>query len=298
MINKIGTIDCDLVETTPVVFGKRLYRFESIRTGEVGYKLNQTGDSYFRFVDIETGLPTTSFAKGHHLGSAHVQDDTVYAYGVPEWGAANINVFWSQDLESWSSQTALDLPGWGIYNNSVCAGDDRYVMAFEIGEPPAEAGVRFTMRFAESTDLLNWKLMPSECIYGKDKYAACPAIRLVGDYYYMIYLGIYYGIDCPQFMPNMVRTRDFISWQDSPFNPVLEFSDEDRQIANQNLTAEQRRLIAGAENINNSDVDLCEFDGRTIINYSWGSQKGTEFLAEAFYEGGLDDFVQSWFSLT
>ena len=190
------------------------------------------------------------------------------------------------------ANSQLSLPGWGIYNSSVCSGDGRYVMAFEIDEPPEEVGVYFTIRFAESTDLLNWRLMPSECVYSKDKYTACPVLRFVGTWYYMIYLERYPG---HQFMSHIVRTKDFVNWESSPFNPVLEFSDEDKQIVNHNLTAKQRTLIANAVNANNSDVDLCEFNGRTIINYSWGNQKGTEFLAEAFYEGGLADFLQSWF---
>jgi hypothetical protein len=64
VITKLGTIDCDLVETTPVVFKGRLYRFEYVRKN---YKMNQTGDSYFRFIDHETGEATPSFAKGYHL---------------------------------------------------------------------------------------------------------------------------------------------------------------------------------------------------------------------------------------
>ena len=107
LINKIGTIDCGIVETTPVVFRKRLYRFEYIRTAELGYKLNHTGDSYFRFIDIDTGLATLSFAKGYHLGSAHVQDDTAYVYGVRSWGGSSIDVFWSQDIENWLCQSVL-----------------------------------------------------------------------------------------------------------------------------------------------------------------------------------------------
>ena len=51
-IKKLGTIDCDLVETTPIIFKNKLFRFEYVRKG---YEANQTGDSYFRFVDHETG---------------------------------------------------------------------------------------------------------------------------------------------------------------------------------------------------------------------------------------------------
>ncbi|MGB9717317.1 MAG: hypothetical protein ACP5PQ_01910 [Thermoproteota archaeon] len=39
-IVKLGTIDCDMVETTPIVFQNRLYRFEYVRSN---YKPNKTG---------------------------------------------------------------------------------------------------------------------------------------------------------------------------------------------------------------------------------------------------------------
>jgi len=289
VIEKMGTIDCDMVETTPIIFHDRLYRFEYVRNN---YEPNKTGDSYFRFIDVESGKPTPAFAAGYHLGSAFVEGDTVYAYGVDIWGESNIQVFWSQDLENWSSQSALELPGWGIYNTSVCKGADGYVMAFEIGEPPEEVGARFTNRFAVSSDLRNWELTPSECVYSKDRYTACPALRFLDGLYYMIYLEARPG---PTYEPHIVRTRDLINWESSPYNPMMQFSPEDKLIGNPNLTAEQREHIAGAVNRNNSDVDLCEFDGKVIIYYAWGDQQGTEFLAHASYDGTLESFLLGFF---
>ncbi|MGB9717318.1 MAG: hypothetical protein ACP5PQ_01915 [Thermoproteota archaeon] len=63
----------------------------------------------------------------------------------------------------------------------------------------------------------------------------------------------------------------------------------------ENLTVWQRNRILNAVNINNSDVDFCEFNGKTVIYYSWGDQKGTEFLAEAVYNGKLESFLKSFF---
>ena len=61
------------------------------------------------------------------------------------------------------------------------------------------------------------------------------------------------------------------------------------------LTDGQRQQTAGAVDRNNSDVDFCEFRGRTIIYYSWGNQQGTEFLAEAAYDGSLASFLRGFF---
>jgi len=304
LIRKLGTIDCDMVETTPVVWRGRRYRFEYVREN---YKPNTTGKSYFRFVDVQTGEPTPAFAAGWHLGSAFVDGDRVYAFGVNKWGGAEIRVFWSDDLRHWSSRTALNLRGWEIFNTSVCKGADGYTMAFEIGAPPEETGQAFTMRFARSTDLLQWRLTPSDCVFSKDRYTACPALRFLDGWYYMIYLEARPG---PTYEPHIVRSKDLVHWQCSRLNPVMQFSDQDKIIANPRLTAQQRERIAAAVNINNSDVDLCEFDGTdaapphlrqnakrpaVVIYYSWGNQQGIEHLAEAVYDGALADFLRGWF---
>lgn len=290
IISKLGTIDCDLVEATPIVFNGRLYRFEYVRPN---YKPNKTGDSYFRFIDVASGEPTQAFAPGYHLGSAHVQGDTVYAYGVKTWGAPDVRVFWSKDLKTWQSETALTTPGWGIYNNSVCKGRKGYVMAIELGEPQEVVGARFTMRFAVSDDLIHWKVTAEDQVFSKDRYTACPAIRFVDDQYYMIYLEEEPG---PSYVPHIVRSRDLVHWESASVNPVLNFSEDDKKIANPKLTPEQQKHIAESVDINNSDIDLCEFHGKTVIYYSWGNQQGIEFLAEAQYDGGLAQFLKAFFA--
>ena len=70
---------------------------------------------------------------------------------------------------------------------------------------------------------------------------------------------------------------------------------EDKQIASPFLTPEDRKRIEDALDVNNSDMELCEYLGRTLIYYSWGDQRGTEFLAEAWYEGPMHEFLKAWF---
>ncbi len=288
-IKKLGTIDLLMVETTPVVFKDRLYRFEYVRAN---YQANQTGASYFRFIDVATDKATPAFAKGQHLGCAFVEGDRVYVYGVDKWGGSKITLFRSQDMEKWENRPALTLPGWGLFNTSVCRADGRYIMAIEAGEPKEIVGVPFTIFFAESKDLLTWKLLPLECVYSKEKYTACPALRYLDGHFYMIYLEARPG---PTYESHIVRSKDLKRWEPSRLNPVLAFSEGDKAIANPKLTAEQRKVIAQAKDINNSDVDLCEYRGKTVIYYSWGNQQGTEFLAGAVYGGTLANFLRSFF---
>lgn len=242
--------------------------------------------------DVATAKPTPAFAKGYHLGCAFVEGDTAYAFGLDKWGGSAITVFKSKDLEKWESRRALSLPGWGLYNTSVCKAGGRYVMAIEVGEPPEVVGVRFTNFFAESKDLLTWKMLPQDCVYSRQKYTACPALRYLDGSFYMIYLEACPG---PSYESHVVRSKDLKRWESSHLNPVLAFSEEDKAIPNPKLTPEQSKAIAHAKNINNSDVDLCEYQGKTIIYYSWGNQQGKEFLAEAVYEGTLADFLRGFF---
>jgi alpha-L-fucosidase len=288
-IRKLGTLDLDMVETTPVVFHDRLYRFEYVRPG---YLPNKTGESYFRFIDVETGKATPAFAKTFDLGCAYAEGETMWVFAVDNWDGEHVAVFRSRDLERWEQRPALRLSGWGLFNTSVCKAGDRYVMAIEVGKPPEVVGVPFTMRFAESKNLLDWKLLPEACVYTKERYSACPALRYLDGWFYMLYLEARPG---PSYESHLVRSRELIHWETSPLNPTLKASPEDKQVANPKLTAEQRAKITGAVDLNNSDMDLCEFKGKTIIMYSWGNQQGKEFLGQAVYDGTLASFLKGYF---
>lgn len=298
LIQKHGTIDCDMVEVSPVVFKGKLYRFEYVRKDK--YEFNITGDSYFRFIDIGTGEVSPGFAAGYHLGSAYVEADTVFVFGTSDWGGTEVRVFRSTDLETWQSYTAWEHPDWTLYNTAVCKTDAGYVMAVEVGAPPEVVGVRFTMRYLTSPDLRQWTLLGDECVYTKDRYSACPVLHFLDGFVYMIYLErkpVPEGIEeqWHAYAPHIIRSKDLAVWEDSPLNPVMSHSSEDKRIANPKLSPEQRDRIASALNLNNSDVDLCEYGGKTIIYYSWGNQHGTEFLAEAEYEGTLAEFIRGFF---
>jgi len=287
LIVKRGTIDCDLVESTPVVFHNKVYRFEYVRQG---YWDNHTDDSYFRFVDRETGATTPPFAHGYHMGSAFVDNETAIVTAVDIWDGEQVHIFTSADLENWDHWLAFELPGYGIFNTSLTKAGDTYVLMFEIGKPSEAAGQRFTARFASSKDLRQWVQLPADHNYAKDRYTAPHCLRYLDGYYYNFYLEAHNGYET-----RVVRSKDLVQWDQSPLNPVLKASDADKKIANEQLPDHLKRAIAGAKDINNSDIDFCEYKGRLIINYSWGNQQGEEFLAEATYEGTLEQFLLGWF---
>jgi hypothetical protein len=93
----------------------------------------------------------------------------------------------------------------------------------------------------------------------------------------------------------VVRSRDLTRWEPSPLNPVLRASPDDRQVLNPKLSATQRQRITEATDLNNSDIDFCDWQGRLVITYSWGNQLGVEHLAEAVYDGTEAQFLRAWF---
>ncbi len=287
LIVKKGTIDCDVVETSPIVFKNKVFRYEYVRPR---YWDNHTGDSYSRFIDHETGEATTSFAKGYHLGSAFVDNNTVYVTAVNIWDGEEIHIFSSTDMKNWEHWMAFQLPGYGIFNTSMTKANDKYVLMFEIGKPESEAGKRFTARFATSSDLKNWEVLPSKYNYAKDRYTAPHCLRYLDGWYYDFFLERHDGYEA-----RVVRSKDLEHWETSPLNPVLKASDEDKQIINSNLSEELKQRVKVAENRNNSDIDFCEYKGKLVINYSWGNQRGEEFLAEASYDGTMKQFLKGWF---
>lgn len=285
-IVKLGTIDCDMVETTPLVFRGRVYRCEWVRPQ---YWANASKQSYFRLVDRETGEAMAAFAPGCEFASAFVEGDTVYVTGTTA-DRSTIRMFVSGDLKTWESRTVFQDPAYGMFNTSLCKAGQDYVLMFEIDRPVAAVGVPFTARFLKSRDLRHWELTPPECNYAKDRYTAPHCLRFLDGWYYDFFLEVHAGFEL-----RVVRSRDLVRWEASPLNPVLRASPEDRVVRNPKLSAQQRQLIAAARDLNNSDIDFCEHRGELVITYSWGDQVGTEFLAEAIYHGSQEQFLRGWF---
>jgi hypothetical protein len=271
------------------VFRDRLYRFEYVREGYAG---NHAGTPYFRFVEHESGAFSAPLAHGYHLGNVMEDAGTLYVTGTNIWDGERVDIFASDDMLTWETWNALNLPGWGIFNTSMCRVEDRFMLMFEVGKPPEVAGVPFTARFATSRDLHTWELTPPECTYSKERYTAPHCLRYLDGYYYSFYLEALPG---PVYDQRVVRSRDLVTWEPSRYNPVLEASDEDRVIANAGLSAAERRRAATAVDSNNSDIDFCEYHGRLYITYSWGNQLGVEHLAEAIYEGTEAEFLRGWY---
>ena len=295
-LTKLGTYDMFIVEANPVVFKGKLWMMEYIRweRSDKRYRFNNTGDSYFRFRDMSGKMDrfTPAFANGLHMGCAFVEGDTVYVTAVNKWGGTRYYIMESQDLENWSEpRLILENPAWEGYNSTMCKAGDRYVLSFELGEPIADVKEPFTMYFAESKDLKEFKVVEGAKM-GDDRYTGAPMLRWFDGWFYYFHLEGTYETG---FKTRVARSRDLYSWQFSD-KVVLDYTPEDKLIhPNAYFTEEERRYIAAAKDVNASDLDMCYFDGKLRCFYSWGNQRGNEFSALAEADCTAQEFCESFF---
>ncbi len=289
-IVKMGTIDLDVVEGHNFVWQGRLLREQWCKNhykGERGLPGSQIA-----IRDVQTGKLLASLAQDHAFGTVYVEDDTAYVVATYDKPGPKrrkqVNLFASKDLKNWQQWNVIDDPQFNICNTSLIKVGDEYVLMFEINRPNVNS---WTARFAKSRDLKNWEILPEEYIHGRNKMAAPHCLKYHDGYFYNFHVVRHRG-----YSTFVSRSSDLKHWEDSPLNPVLMADDEDRKLApGVEFTDEQKQRIATARNINNSDIDILEHEGKCLISYSWGNQHGTEHLATAEYNGHLASFLEGWF---
>ena len=73
----------------------------------------------------------------------------------------------------------------------------------------------------------------------------------------------------------LTRSKNLIEWELSPFNPILEAGE--------------------GEGINNSDVDLIEYQGKTYLYYATGDQETWGTVRVAMFNGPEKAFFENHF---
>lgn len=298
-ISKLGTVKPYYVESTPFAYNGELMVFEWVRSDAWAHNGNKKG--YYHIVNLEKNISSEPFGYDHAFGCCYEENGTIYVFGVKgnDGWTNQIDMFWSDDMKNWKcKESVVKVPeDMCVFNTSVCKGKDGYVMAIEVGTRTSKhpiIGCNFTMLFAVSKDIFEWKLLPIEdYIYSSERYTACPSIRFYGEYYYMVYLE---ELPFERYVPYVARTKDLLEWEIADMNPFLYYGDEDKKLVYPDrLTQEDKDYILNAYDCNNSDVDFCDYNGKTVIMYSWGNQHGKEFLAMAEYDGSLRELLESYF---
>jgi hypothetical protein len=262
------------MENTPVYFKARLLLVANYRPGASHAK---GADAYLYIDDLVSGEEVAQFGKAHTFVSAYVQDTLlhVFALNFSDFGvkikSSSIDHFITGNLKNWVQSIAILPEGnESLFNSSVCKDDQGYIMAYESNSP-----VPFCFKFARSRDLSKWEKIPGIVYTGEKKeFSACPVVRYFKPYYYVIYLHApvkgHNG-----WISYLSRSIDLLNWELSPFNPILE--------------------AGKGEGINNSDVDILEYQGKTFLYYATGDQATWSTIRVAMYNGMMKTFFESYF---
>jgi hypothetical protein len=269
LLTRRGAVGRDLCEVSHVHWQGKLCRMECIRPGQGG----ERSDYYLLLRDAETNEELARFAEGYGLACAFVHEDTFYAFSSRfednNWN--DVTCFSSRDLRTWETAVVVQQENEHLFNSSVCAGPDGFVLAYESNDPAYPA---FTTKFAVSKDLATWTKHP-EATFGTNRYTACPAIYYANGYYYVLYL----EHRTPRwfFETYITRSPDLKTWELSAANPVISPKGLD-------------------EGINTSDPDVIEHQGKTRLYYAAGDQRTWMNIKWAEFEGTLAEFLEHWYA--
>jgi len=262
------------MENTPVVFNGRPLHVLNYRDDTKNKTDDYTKSMYLYILDLTTGNELCRFGEGHSFVNAFVNGPVLHVFaseGTNRDWFQSLYHFSTSDLKTWKREPAIAKEGdEHLFNASVCRDEKSFLMAYESNKP-----VQFCFKFARSGDLSHWEKVPGLVFTGVNhEYSACPVIRYFPPYYYVIYLHAPIR-DHKGYVSFLARSRDLAAWELSPFNPILEAGD--------------------GEGINNSDVDLFEWEGKTYITYATGDQATWGAVRMALYDGPMQEFSMSHF---
>ena len=265
------------MENTPFVFKGNTYIAMNHRDDSKDRVGNYTDkENMYLYIDnLHTGVEVARFGIGHSFVSAFVDGDTLHIFasrGTNDDWFKSIYRFTTTDMKNWDRKLAIPLEGKEhLFNCSVTKGAEDYIMAYESNEP-----VGFCFKFARSKDLKSWEKIPNLIFTGVGmEYSACPVLRYYAPYYYVIYLHTHIPGHKGNYVPFLARSKDLVEWDLSAFNPIME--------------------VGPGEGINNSDIDLFEYEGRTYIYYATGDQQTWGTVKIAMYDGPIKEFYQRFF---
>ncbi len=262
------------MENTPVVFDGQPLHVLNYRDDTKNNTDGYTESMYLYIVDLNTGNEVCRFGEGHSFANAFVNGPELHVFASKgsdrDW-FQSLYHFSTRDLKTWKREPAIQKEGdEHLFNASVCRDEKGFLMAYESNQP-----VQFCFKFARSSDLSQWEKIPGLTFTGVNReYSACPVIRYFSPYYYVIYLHApitgHKG-----YVSFLARSNDLATWELSPFNPILE--------------------AGPGEGINNSDVDLFEWEGKTYTTYATGDQATWGAVRLALYDGPMQEFFMSHF---
>lgn len=207
----------------------------------------------------------------------HVEDGIAFIYGT-SLDHQRISMMRSTDLINWSSPVVVftATSGMGFYNTSVAKHtmSGTYRMVVETTDPAYPSNY-FVFHFLDGANPVTWAMLP-HVFKNAASYVNCPMIRYVGDVLHMPFMEWTGSQHCT-----------FTAWS---------FDHGATWARGYGLDGETIPLVpATGEGNNNSDMTLCEFEGKTYIAYGAGDQTSWLECKTAVYPGTMEQYFAQFF---
>ena len=242
--------------------------------------------------DVETDTRLCYPWLNHYFSTVNIINDRLvlvggdYEWDLPWWNIKRMQLMTSDDLTTWSRPvTILEAnERENLFNNAIVFDGERHVLLYETDDPAL--GDKFTFRFAVSDDLLKWEKLPAEYVYGLGKYVGGPGLYFHDGWYYLLYLAQTFG-KYGFWDTKIARSRDLKEWEDAPEGRSFVYPDTSH------ITDPE--VAPDVHEINASDVELVEFEGKVHIWWCGGNQEGIGDVQHAVYNGTQKQLLESFF---
>ncbi len=286
-VNKRVLAVSGVCETTPFAFRNHLYKVENFKAAEsAGAPLNQLfHEDGCRIVDAETGRVIATPMTNCYFVTATCHEDQVYLiggdyeYDRPWWHIRRFIMSRSGDLVNWSEpQVVFETEGESLFNNAIVHNGSEFIMLYESDDP---AYPKFTFKFAKSDNLIDWRRIDG--IYGENKYVGGPAMYYIAPYYYVLYVDDIGN----RWQTRLTRSTDLRHWQETADDRIFLEPDYGHY-----TNPEQ---FPGVTEINASDVELIERDGKVLVYWNGGDQYTCGDHKTAEYPGTLKQLMEYFY---
>ena len=135
---------------------------------------------------------------------------------------------------------------------------------------------------------------PETCCFTKERYVGGPWLKYSEGWYYIT---VCEWLPGRRFTNYIYRSQDFMNWYSGYYNPIL-MADADDKLISPNAYKDLNEVIdriPNCFNCNNSDLDMCDYNGKVYMNYLVSNQYNFYYMCEAEYDGTVADFLKSYF---
>lgn len=257
-------------------------------------KLPEGTREHARIYDVETSAEVGGpVFEGYYFISAYSnpRDGKVYCF-APRFEAPRawltghaMDYICSDDLIHWSAPAPVteNYNCGCLLNTGVTFDGERYVMLVEV----RDVGKPFSVKFLESRDLKSWQFIDGALFRNNITYLGAGAIYYVPEdkYYYITYLNEFTNEETGDlnYDTHIARSRDLFNWERGK-RPVL-FPDYTHPITDGN----------GIMEINASDAEFIEIDGKVKACGAGGNQLGVKDRFTCWYNGPMAELFAGFF---